>query len=125
MIEEGAASQVMDRYFYRADYNDGGITPQELHKIINWSWRPSIFMPHEASRLFLEVKQVGIERVLDITEEDARMEGVVKGRADNGHWYVDYKSAFAFLWNHLNAKRGYPWNNNPWVWVYEFMRVKS
>jgi hypothetical protein len=52
------------------------------------------------------------------------MEGVVKGHADNGNWYIDYKSAFAFLWNHLNAKRGYSWDSNPWVWVYEFMRTK-
>jgi hypothetical protein len=91
-------------------------------------------MPREAARLFLKVKTVRVERLHDITENDARNEGVkdpydyqepsyynqphVRGMEIN-------KSAFAGLWDSLNAKRGYGWESNPWVWVYEFERVSE
>jgi hypothetical protein len=95
-------------------------------------WHPSIFMPRKAARLFLEVKGVRIERVQDITEEDARAEGVDGGCLTCGESEPcgcnnpcpDCRDAFIWLWNHLNSKRGYPWDSNPYVYVYEFMRVK-
>jgi hypothetical protein len=68
-------------------------------------------MPKEAARLFLEVKNVRVERLQAITEEDARAEGFAWER-------------FASYWDTLYAKCGYSWENNPWVWVYEFMRIK-
>jgi hypothetical protein len=79
-------------------------------------WRPSIFIPRSASRLFLEVAAVRVERVQDITEEEAKAEGV---RDTMSNRYL-----FSVLWDSINAKRGYGWDANPWVWVVEFKRVK-
>lgn len=89
-------------------------------------WRPSIFMPRWASRLLLEVASVRVERLRDITEEDARAEGVepVDGawRGD-GDVYPAARGAFRSLWDSINAARGYGWDANPWVWRIEFARI--
>jgi hypothetical protein len=89
-------------------------------------WRPSIHMPREAARIFLRVKTVRIERVQDITEEDARAEGV-KGIPRSRELYSsdDYIYPFKQLWDSINAKRGYGWDTNPWVWVVEFERISK
>jgi len=87
-------------------------------------WRPSIFMPREAARIFLRVRKVWVERVQDISEEDAKAEGVnpivdaTLNILPNG-----YRLAFNGLWNELNSRRGYGWDVNPWLFVYEFERV--
>ena len=78
-------------------------------------WRPSIFMPREAARIFLKVTGVRVERVWEMTGEDAIKEGV--------NWFND-ACGFAKLWDSINGKK-YPWASNPWVWVYEFERVEK
>jgi hypothetical protein len=108
-----------DMFEYRADSLSQSLIP----------WKPSIFMPREASRISLEVKDVKIERVQDITEEDALAEGVFPGKctgcgACSGSDCYNPIGYFEDLWDTLNAKRGYSWENNPWVFAYEFMRVK-
>jgi hypothetical protein len=87
-------------------------------------WRPSIHMPRWASRITLEVVAVRVERVQDITEADARAEGIAA--------YVEYgggsvetliqgnRHSFRELWDSINASRGYGWDANPFVWVVEF-----
>jgi len=89
-------------------------------------WRPSIFMPRWASRINLEVKGVRVERVQDITEEGAMAEGVnanpyymSDGTIDD-MMSISALANFEHLWNSINAKRGYGWETNPWVWVVEF-----
>ena len=100
---------------YAADWN--GPPPRR--------WRPSIHMPRWASRLTLEVVSVRVERLHEITEEDARAEGVdaapfcTAGRP-NGMEHVE---AFEDLWNAINGPGA--WEANPWVWVVEFRRVTS
>ena len=100
-------------------------------------WRPSIHMPRWASRITLEVVKVRVERVQKISEEDARAEGVPKldgwpknNRqlealliADREGKLGTHKGAFEVLWDSINAKRGYGWDANPWVWVIEFRRI--
>lgn len=94
-------------------------------------WRPSIFMPRWASRLTLEIVNVRVERLQEITEEDAKAEGIT---VQTGHLWrplgskepmrkYTHRQAFGALWNSINAKRGYGWSINPWVWVIEFKRV--
>lgn len=108
--------------------------------------RPSIFMKRCASRLTLKIVNVRVERVQDISGEDCLSEGVRIPVSTDGKLLVrlsgDYKPAdyvkkhprdwtptealraeYASLWDSLNAKRGYGWDKNPFVWVLEFKRL--
>jgi hypothetical protein len=85
-------------------------------------WKPSIHMPKEAARIFLKITDVRVERLQDITEEDAITEGMSKTLV-GGVVFISAKGNFHVLWDSLNIKRGYGWEDNPWVWVIEFERV--
>lgn len=85
-------------------------------------WRRSFHMPRWASRITLEVVGVRVERVQDITEDDAKAEGVVPDWVGS-QGASPYTAAFANLWHGLNADRGFGWLVNPWVFVFEFRRV--
>jgi len=88
-------------------------------------WRSPRFMPKAAARLWLEVKNVRVERLQEITPEECLAEGVNNIIFNKQETiYENVLRAFSELWNPLNAKRGYPWENNDWVWVYEFMRIE-
>lgn len=114
-------------YIFKAD----GVRTYEgcMHKEIKW--RPSIFMPKEACRLFLRVTDVHIERLQEITPRDAWEEGCRIGTsfpfeehiADLQQMGIDI--LFRPLWDSLYAKRGYGWDVNPWVWVYTFERCEK
>lgn len=94
----------------------------------NWDalkWRPSIFMPRSLSRITLEVTSVRVERLQDISEEDAKAEGVIprtNGFDESGPT-KSHRTGFVYVWQDINAKRA-PWESNPWVWVVEFNRVQ-
>lgn len=99
-------------------------------------WKPSIHMPRTASRLLLEIKEVGVERLQDITEEDAIAEGMVEIKDGNYKYYsasVHYSkdelkefcplgpsavSSFFTLWKSLKGSESLL--QNPWVWVIKF-----
>lgn len=89
-------------------------------------WKPSIHMPKEAARIFLKVTNVRVERLNNISENDAMAEGVIF------HWYDEERnikiqnaySLFKELWQSINGKK-HPWESNPWVWVYEFERIEK
>jgi hypothetical protein len=88
-------------------------------------WRPSIFMPRWASRINLTIKDVRVERVQDITQSDAKAEGINPVLYDtygdsNDEEYIREPGGFMWLWDSINAKRGYGWDKNPWVRVIEF-----
>ncbi len=98
-------------------------------------WRPSIFMPRWASRITLEITDVRVERLQEISEADAIAEGIERTGGDRywlGHDTHDVKGtrkvygtavrAYESLWNSLNAKRA-PWSSNPWVWALTFARI--
>ncbi|WP_440487502.1 hypothetical protein [Serratia ureilytica] len=94
-------------------------------------WKPSIHMPRKACRITLEITAVRVERLNDISEEDARAEGV-KPAGDmlpdypdtfltpNGD-FATAKVAFQRLWQSIYGEES--WGDNPWVWVIEFRRV--
>jgi len=108
------------RVVYRAD---GELAPHPVFGVPRWA--PSIHMPRWASRITLELTAVRVERLQDISEEDAKAEGVTRlavSEALNipGTW----AGAFADLWDSLYAKRGHGWDSNPWVWVESFKRVE-
>ena len=88
-------------------------------------WRPSIHMPRWASRILLEVTDVRVERLQDITEEQALAEGIKK-HSDGGYHVEDGKhfsdspvESFACLWSSV----GGDWDANPWVWCVSFKRI--
>lgn len=91
-------------------------------------WRPAIFMKRADSRITLKVTGVRVERVQDISEEDARAEGVtldpVLGRLNGApatlHPFT-HRQAYIWLWDAINGAGS--WASNPWVWVVGFRRV--
>jgi hypothetical protein len=102
-------------------------------------------MPKEAARIFLRVTNVNCERLQDITERGAKAEGIRSyflHKEHGGEWhesncsfigadindtFTTRKDAFKSLWDSIYAKKdggAYSWNNNPYVWVYEFEKVE-
>ena len=86
-------------------------------------WKSSRFIPRWASRIDLLIKDIRVERVQDISEEDAKAEGVIYSADPHSPHGNGYIPQFHFLWDSINAKRGYSWESNPFVWVVEFERV--
>lgn len=86
-------------------------------------WKPSIHMPRWASRITLEIDEIRVERLQDITEEDARMEGVPTGTGPEVK-ISSYRWWFKELWDQINGKE-HPWNKNEWVWVIKFHRIEA
>ena len=83
-------------------------------------YRPPMFMPRLASRVTLEITNVRVERVKNISQSDVFAEGIKNAdmRPEESA-----QQAFSRLWDSINAARGYGWEVNPWVWVIEFRRV--
>lgn len=81
------------------------------------------YMPKWASRIMLEITGIRAERIQEITEEDAIAEGAPNhpGQFINGN--KDALVRFAYFWNSLNAKPGFGWEQNPWVWVIKFKKI--
>lgn len=95
--------------------------PDIDHSKSGLKWRSSIHIPRWASRITLEVLDVRVERVQDISEEDARAEGAEKMCLDDlGQTWKTYRRGFRLLWDAINKKRGFGWDVNPWVFVIEF-----
>lgn len=104
-------------------------------KEMDWEsgWRPSIHMPRWASRITLEITNIRVERLQDISEEDAKAEGVTQFSSIGAEQRIacdtknrsqadsPYTLAFASLWSEINGAES--WNANPWVWVVEFKVV--
>lgn len=105
----------------------------------NGEWKPSLFMPKEAARIWLKVTNVRVERLHEITEDGAKAEGINEEWArswwhptyddpDSGG-YPRYRDTFALdLWNSTIKKSAfdkYGWDANPWVWVIEFERCEK
>lgn len=83
--------------------------------------RPSMHMPRWASRITLEITGVRVERLQDISDEDALSEGVYPTKT--GIYPGAPKAAFCELWESINGPGS--WDENPWVWFIEFKRVQS
>ena len=100
-------------YGYKADYD----------RVVPWKWKPSIHMPKEAARIFLRVTDVRVERVQDILCGDMHREGCIPKTVTGGQWQQWQHDYWIPLWDSINAKRGYGWDTNPWVFVYSFERI--
>lgn len=99
-------------YGYKADYTD------EEAKTMR-GWTPGIHMPRDVCRLELDLKNVRLEPLQDISPEDALAEGIeMRGSSNDAPFNAI--ADFRKLWNKINEKRGFGWDANPWNWVLEF-----
>lgn len=99
-------------YWYKAD----GSEPRD-------KWRPSIFMPREAARIFLRVTDVRVERLREMASDDVFMEGVFPTSSAENIW-----DRWRFVWDSTIRPKDRPtygWEANPWVWVIEFERISK
>ena len=117
--------QVGDRLWVRETfkgYGRGELPPKFYYRASDpdvWphlKWTPSIHMPREASRINLEITDIRIERVQDITYIEAKAEGVNYERGS-----TDPRDVFRHLWNSIYKN----WNDDPWVWVVEFKVIQE
>jgi hypothetical protein len=118
------------RYIFKADSLDYPVNVGPG----GHGWRPSMFMPREAARIFLEITDVRIERLQDITLSDARAEGfnclLCKDKASDCPNIVDFcfgdyvaEGCFSGYWEKLNSGRGFGWHKNPWVYAISFKDI--
>lgn len=109
--------------------------------LAGFGWHPSIHMPKEAARIWLKVTNVRVERLKDMTDNDALKEGAEGVRCDhaglgaygctdcmNTGWLEPPLLEFMGIWNSTIKKSDidrYGWYANPWVWVIEFERCEK
>lgn len=141
-----------DTWLYAADRTPVTLAKEDEGAMVVWAhhhlldYCPSIHMPRWASRITLEVTDTRLQRVQEISEGDAEAEGVetweltAQEIADlqisdenpdvKKFWAVmgpgRYSAVMEYrlLWNSINAKRGFGWDANPWVWAYTFKVVR-
>lgn len=110
-------------FFYFADgFSDASNKPEVGRR----KWRPSIHMPKEAARIFLRVTDVRVERLQDMTQEDAEKEGFGENLTVQ-KFMESPLLRFSDLWNSTIKNQDldkYGWGANPWVWVIEFERME-
>jgi len=121
-----------DYLIYKADKESEDWFKQRKTEGSKITWKPSIFMPRWASRITLEITGVRVERVQGISVEDCISEGYPFGVIPEGLNQtqiaiarVSRRGWFQTLWDSLNAKRGYGWDFNPWVWPISFKKEEK
>lgn len=141
-IEKYAPYQPGDILYVRETWSPVFVVPRRyLYKVgckeaenLPIKWHPSIHMPKEAARIWLKVTDVRVERLQEITEEQAKAEGAIDNSGfihspDNEYNSIHTaKEHFKQIWNSTIKKSDldrYGWDANPWVWVIEFERCEK
>lgn len=117
------------------------------HKSIKW--KSPLYMPKDAARLFLKIKDVRVQKLQDISKEDIEKEGIKVPVSTDKKALIEVTGKYAAIkylkifenikdpyekylrvyfashWDKLNAKRGFSWESNPYAWVIEFERVEN
>jgi hypothetical protein len=105
--------------------------PEDFHKMYPHKWKPSIHMKKEHARIWLRIRSVRVERLKDISRDDARAEGIeidiisgtrFKHYVDGSTTYNE-RTSFYTLWEKINGKESL--YSNPWLWVLEFERIEK
>lgn len=106
-------------------------------KTLHQRWKPAIFMPRWACRITLAITDVRVQRLQEITYEDAQAEGCnppevrmfslfgADAEQRRKIYSIHAELGFKPLWDSINAKRGFGWDKNPWVWAITFRRVEA
>lgn len=133
---------IFDAKEYGLEERFGPVRKGRHHKdpsTMAWHKRIARFMPKSASRITLEITDVRVQRLQEISESDAIAEGIEKrGEFPNITPWTNYQApkgcpgamhfstpmrSFQSLWDSINADRGYGWGTNPWVWALTFRRL--
>lgn len=119
-----------DTPFYRADYVGDSFSengdPDMSILGMKRKWIPSIHMPRSACRLILEITKIRVERLNDISSEDAKAEGFdysTHPSAIQMGYAIGAKTNFRVTWEQIYGQN--EWNKNPWVWVVEFKVIQG
>lgn len=136
-IEDFAPYKIDDTLYIRETwrhYKDGYMYKASCNEDWDGLWKPSIHMPKEAARIWLKVTNVRVERLQDMTVDDAHKEGIdihtdsiTDGEILNAHHDFSLER-FETLWDSTIPKKDielYGWFANPWVWVIEFERIEK
>ena len=130
-IDRADAHRIWGRYTRDNSILDELLSDSEWEKFCDWkkplSGKSSLYMFKSLTRLWLKVKSVRAEQIWDITWQDCRAEGIVLVGDElvfNNQKQKQslFKTKFISLWDSINKKRGYGWDENNWVWVYDFER---
>ncbi|NMZ25064.1 hypothetical protein HBO02_21840 [Pseudomonas proteolytica] len=113
----------LQRYAYAADCRPGSHS-EETRKDFGLKYKPSIHMPRAACRILLEITEVRVERLQDISRADIRAEGLqCPPELASDDVSPNYRDWYPAAWRELWDSTGGNWDANPWVWVVEFRRV--
>ncbi|UOB21823.1 hypothetical protein MRY17_13780 [Pseudomonas orientalis] len=113
----------LQRYAYAADCRPGSHS-DDARKDFGLKYKPSIHMPRAACRMLLEITDVRVERLQDISRADIRAEGLLcPPELASDDVSPNYRDWYPAAWRELWESTGGDWNANPWVWVVEFKRV--
>ncbi|EMV9544894.1 hypothetical protein [Escherichia coli] len=93
------------------------------NKPVSEKWTPSIHMPRWASRILLEITDVRVERLHDMSEADAKAEGATPATYKITPPEAVYRVGFGDIWRSIYGQDN--WLSNPWVWVIEFKRIQE
>lgn len=125
ILRPNGRDKIVGYYADRVPYVD------DSGQYVDWPFGPTWLRPREMPLRFcrtaLKIRNIRVERLLQITENDCKAEGVPgvwsfdEPTADDG---LHYKTNFMNLWNSINGHRGYHWDADPLVWVIEFERVE-
>lgn len=144
-VEHRDSKGKLQKYAYATDCPQGSYS-DDVRKDYGLKWKPSIHMPRSASRILLEITKIRVERLNEISEEDAKAEGIEpiiiqdnvacdggwtrddrhmwKGYKDKERAYRDTaKDSFMSLWQEIYGVDS--WVANPWVWVVEFKVIQG
>ena len=134
------AAQILEGYDYKANHvtwleSRGQLFTKNSGCETDEHWKPSIFMPRAACRIFLEITDITVERLNDISTADCVDEGIEKEWVVDAYWYKNYSCigianykhdpypSFKSLWESINGDDS--WESNPWVWVIKFKQVSK
>lgn len=128
-VRESHAPRYFDDFTaaYKADWTSGA-----AEYVNEPTWKPSIHMFRKDSRINLEITNVRVERLNEISWKDAKAEGVEPSLSAGFDFDIDgmlwdsgckkYVDEYKRLWDKINGKK-HPWSSNPWVWVVEFKKL--
>jgi len=121
-VRETWAYDDNSQYVYRTNY---GSTEDDSFPPSVFKWKPSIFMPRAAARIFLRVTDVRVERLQEILCGDMRREGCIPDTVTGGQYEQWQREYWIPLWDStikIQDISRYGWDANPWVWVISFER---